>query len=341
MAKKLGIPKIKTKTKANVQTKRQPSKPAPDVLTKKPNIVMSKFESQRDEERVISPTEAKKMTQKSNMYWEMRGVTPSRVNNYSQLMNQGYWMPGLTISMAVFNGRTYLIDGQHRMLALIEHGKPIRFNVKHYECRSKEQVEHLYQILDQGKSKTKLETMISAGSGKTLEITKTRLARATSAVSMIYRKFGRANELEGEAWQFANNPLMQSHILIEGWGDAIRGYYDAIHGSMKEMTRASGNLNRSGCVAVGLLTFRADPVKAFKFWHGVGRFHTLEEDDPRFTAGRYIMATDMKREGGTPQHKHARAILSCWNAYAQNRTLSRIMVVEKFTTKVFGFDYEI
>lgn len=343
MAKKVGIPKMGTKTakKKAKKTKKSAAKPTPaTTVDEQVDVPISAFDKQRDQESVVSVQEAKKIT--SCMYWDMRGVTKSRVDDYAQLMKMGYWVPGLTISFAELNGKKYLIDGQHRLFALIKFGKPLRFNMKYYECSSREQVQTLYQIHDQGKTKTKLDTMVSAGTGKKLEISKAKLSRATSAVGLVYYKFGRVKkDLEGEAWQFARNPLMQSKILEEQWGDAIRGYFDAIEGAMKEMTRPTGNLNRNICIAVGLLTFRADAEKAFRFWKGIGRFYKLEEDDPRFTAGRYIMGTDMRREGGIPRYKHARSILSCWNAFAENRKLSRIMVIEKNTTKVFGFDYEI
>ena len=328
MTKKLGIPKM-----------RKTSKAAPDVLETVPEVSTTPFDRQEDQESVIAPDDAKRIL--SHLFWNMRDVTANRLESYCRLMTDGYWVPGFTITLAVFEGREYLLDGQHRMLALINYGKPLRFNVKRYFCSTKQQVETVYQVTDQGKSRTKLDTMVSAGAGKNLEIGRQKLSRATSAVSTIYRKFGRvATRLEGEAWHFANNPLMQSHILEEGWGDAIRGYFESIQGAYPEMSRRQGNLNRSITIAIGLLTFRADAAKAFKFWKGIGRFQSLEENDPRVTAARYLMSTDMKREGGIPRHHHAKAILSCWNAFAQNRSLT-VIRVQKQPLKVFGFDYEL
>ena len=328
MAKKVGIPILK---KAEAPKKSEIS--AKDVY-------LHPYDRTEDQQMVVTPAMAKQILDCT--YWNMRDVRSQKLHDYQTLMEQGYWVSGMTIAIAVLNGKEYFVDGQHRLLALIEYGKPMSFKITRYFCSTREQVDTVYQITDQGAVKTKHDTMMSAGTAKNLEIAQHKLRRATSAVSLIYRKFGRSsNRLEGEAWQFANNPLIEAHILSETWGDAIRGYYEAIQGAMKEMTRRNGNLNRTICAAVGLITFRADSVKAFKFWKGVGRFYSLDEDDPRFVAGRYIMGTDMKREGAIPRYSHARAILACWNAFAQNRKLSRIMVVKKNTTKVFGFDYEI
>jgi len=334
MTKKIGIPTIR-----KIKNPVQKSTPIAEQKTTS-EICANPYDSTKDTLVSITPARAKKIL--SCTYWDMRDVRKKKLADYSALIEQGYWVSGMTISIAVIGKREYLIDGQHRLLALISNEKTMSFKITRYYCSTREQVDTIYQIIDQNAVRSKLDTMMSAGSCKKLELSKQKLGKATSAVSMIYRQFGRAgNRLEGEAWQFSNNPLMEAIILSEKWGDAIRGYFESIQGAMTEMTRREGNLNRSICIAIGLLTFRADPVKAYKFWKGVGKFHLLEEDDPRFTAGRYIMATNMNREGGIQRYKHARSILSCWNAYAENRKLTRIMVVEKFTTKVFGFDYEI
>ena len=309
---------------------------------------ISNFHGQDDEIVVITPDHAEKLL--SKMYWKMRPLTKSQYGKYERFMLTNYWMNNMTICIAVLDGEEhlgegYLIDGQHRLRALVASNLTLSFNIKRYRCATREVINDLYQVIDQNKPKTSLDVLVSSGAGDKLELKIGQVSRAHSSIKQIYRKFDQNKKLDedSEGWAFINNQLLKPYIFMDVWGTPIRNYYDAISYAIREMTCPTGNLNRSLIIAFGLITFRPELSSdyAYRFWKGIGNSQELDEDDPRLAASRYLMCTNMKHNAtNVPLYEHIRVLIACWNAWAQGRKMSRAKKVNK-PIRVYGFDYEL
>lgn len=365
MARKTGVPTIKVKksTKtttdapqpalsgATIETVAHPE-PATVPFAYSPGVIqtqahgewkvkMKTFERRETRELIVTPEDAKRFT--SCMYWNMREVAPMTQVDYCRIIEQGCWGEGVVeLRFVVYEGREYLVDGQHRLNALIENNETMLFYAVYYHCSTEKQVKNLYTILDNGRRRTRNENLLSSGAVEEFELPKCKIQSANAAINFIYRRFGRgSNRLEGEAWEYSKNSLKQWDIFRDEWGDAVRGYFDAVHDAYPELTRRGAPLSSTTVIAVGLLTFRADPQKAYPFWNCIGKYQKLDEGDARAATVRYLLANDMSKNGIEPAHMHARAIFSGWRAFCENRELGALRVQRKREVKVFGYDYQV
>lgn len=79
----------------------------------------------------ISPDEAREILSESGYNWKNRNRKPLRIAQYARDMANGRWVEnGDTIKFATTSdGRIYLADGQNRLYAVIEAGRPMPFIV--------------------------------------------------------------------------------------------------------------------------------------------------------------------------------------------------------------------
>ena len=105
----------------------------------------------------ISPTKASKMlaaTQEAG--FNNRGMTKSFVSRYAHDMENGHWQPHTGETIKVTKGGV-VIDGQHRLTAIIQSGATVRMWV----CRDID--EGMFQYIDQGKQRDLMDIMTVDG----------------------------------------------------------------------------------------------------------------------------------------------------------------------------------
>ena len=102
--------------------------------------------------KMITPEDASKMLEANcaNRY-----VSTTVVNKYARDMQNGDWQPDT--SAISFNRDGVLIDGQHRLLAIIKYGLPVMMNI-HYDCEA--------TVFDIGKNRTFSDVCTLQGKGR-------------------------------------------------------------------------------------------------------------------------------------------------------------------------------
>ncbi len=88
----------------------------------------------------IGPNEARRIL--SRLYEKQRKVRPRKVSTYAEEMRRGDWVDGA--SQIAIDQDGMLIDGQHRLLAVIESGESVEFIVARGLPTS------AYDVIDQG-----------------------------------------------------------------------------------------------------------------------------------------------------------------------------------------------
>lgn len=94
----------------------------------------------------IFPERAKELLE-LNTYQSQRKLKKPQVKRYKKKMDNGSFLR-LNISIAVLNGRSILVNGQHTLTALVEYGKPIGGVVTYISCETERDVAKCFRQFD-------------------------------------------------------------------------------------------------------------------------------------------------------------------------------------------------
>lgn len=264
---------------------------------------------------------------------------PIRADHVKMLVGEiraGRFVPGTTLRIAYVDGTPMLIDGQHRLSAIVASGIPQTFIVLEEAAPNTEYVAWAYGNLDIGKTRAPSDLYKAMGLAERLELTRTQINILAPAVDFLAAgmKPGGKTSANGRVDRAERIRLM---IL---YAPHMRRFVSIIQGSDKFMARA---MERSYVVSVALLTMRfSEPYIASRsapgvadFWRGVAFDDKIAADDPRKVANRHLLTTTMTsprnavgvRTVTTGAHG-ARHMALCFNAYMARLTRKFARVVD-------------
>ena len=117
-------------------------------------------------EVILTPADAKRIWDKhsSLLDFRNRGIDKNNVYRFGAIINKGCWIPGM--GTVEISPRGAIVDGQHRILAIMRSGCPVRVTITF------EADERILPFLDTGgKRRTPAESMHMMGGPKQNHIT--------------------------------------------------------------------------------------------------------------------------------------------------------------------------
>jgi hypothetical protein len=259
-----------------------------------------------------------------NLWDRQRPERPGYVNSYAQTMKNGRWEPLSVIRFAVFEGSEYLVDGQHRLRAVSSSGTSHQFVVIRQHVSHHDEVARVYSSVDRGLSRTSFDMLHALGVDDLFGWTQTQTNMIGSAILYIQSEFKRnAKGLKLSGQELAEKILEYS--------EAAQQYVELYQVAN---TVISDGLRRRGTASVGLITLHQSRKeygqKPFDFWDGVARDDSLKQGDPRKLAVEHIkiskVAGGASRKSAFSTHYSARYIAQCFNAYIEDRQISKTYV---------------
>lgn len=282
----------------------------------------------------ITPLRASEMLA-SMKYEHQRAISAHHVRMLAAEMTAGRFVPGTTIRVAFVDGVPMLIDGQHRLSAVVSSGKAQTFTVIEEDAPSAEYVAWAYGNLDIGRTRAPSDLYRAIGLSERLGLSNTAINSLAPAVDFLasgmkpgsnknsMRRIDRAERIR----------------LMELYAPHMRRFQSFVQGSEKLMARS---MERSYVIAIALLTVRfAEPYTASRaapevadFWRGVALDDKIAVDDPRKVANRHLLTTSMSSPRNavgvrtlTTAAYGARYLAFCFNAYMarERRKFSRVV----------------
>ena len=257
-------------------------------------------------------------------YTRQRAVNHGMINYYATQMANGEFLPHTDIAVAwVTNGdgkpHGYLVDGQHRLRAVVRSGIPHDFVLRQFDCASMDQVDSLYGFTDIGKARNINDMLRAQGKMEAYGLGKENLSAVSAAVTLIAADFGNRNK-------YTLTPTRRME-MIEQYAPAACQFLSAF-GQSKTFRLIVRN---SGSLAVALATFDEAALiygeaKVANFWSGISANDGLRKGDPRKVVVDYVFIRASTLRRSEPAHKVARYVANCWNAWVTNRelTVSRV-----------------
>jgi hypothetical protein len=276
---------------------------------------------QQGREVDITPALAKRILDES-CYAYQRKIRPWLIKKHAAAMRLNRFVPGVQITFGLLEGELIGVNLYHRMNAVVESGKTVRFMIHIVPCANVAALENLYSIFDEPASGRKL--METAGAVlEDAELGSHATAALLRAVQVIEARY-HTPDVDSDATIMHTASARNAKARL--WLPAAKAYFAAIAGAHKEVFDA---LHRRAVVAAALLVFKHQAAIAAEFWGGLAADDGLSRIDPRKTLAEHLR----RREDTRRVEMDVYAVARAWNAFYEGRKLKVIRVRESH----FGF----
>jgi hypothetical protein len=233
-------------------------------------------------------------------------------------MKDGNWIDGGQITFCqTHDGRKILVNGYHRLNAIIDAGIPCIFNVRTVHVKSIDDARRVYATFDtMARKRSAGEILRAEGVAEKYGLTNQVADAVFSAAPLLangmkYRNYQKAPELIG-------NIINRLNISTDYW----------VYGKKyQDMTSSATYRHRqkmlvAGVIGVAFITIKHQTAKAEDFWRGVASMENMGADDPRMSYAKLLQEkkyTTRIKDGEVPMP--ARDAALAWNAFYEGRPL--------------------
>jgi hypothetical protein len=262
----------------------------------------------------------------NHYYDKQRAIRPGKVSQWSKIMKDGKWNPGSSMTVALYEGQCFHVNGYHRLHGVIDSNTVQWFALLTIEVSSEEELAELYSTQDRGLSRTVRDAYNAYNLAETMEMGGADLSRVGAALKYIYNGF--------LAHRTGNIPDYEVLSLFDFYHGAIDTYMSILGEGQPDEVKA---MKRQPVMAVGVASIHHatgvyGEVTIQKFWEALATNDGLRIGDPAKLAHTHMMKFGMKGSGQayakktTSPNYQARYIASCFNAAIEGRTLKRTSV---------------
>lgn len=268
-------------------------------------------------------------------YEHQRPVSPAHVKMLAAEMRASRFVPGTAIRIAHVNGASMLIDGQHRLGAVVASGIPQTFTIIEESAPSNEYVAWAYGSLDIGKRRVASDLYKAMELPDRLGLSSRALNNLAAAVSFLH------DGMKPSRSSTQRVDRAERIRLVELYAPHMREFLRIVSGAEKAISSAA---ERSYVIAVAMLTIRFSLPYAqsravpdiIDFWRGVAFDDKIAVDDPRKHVNRHLLTTSMASlrnavgvRSVTTASYGARYIAVAFNTYMTRETRKFIRVADE------------
>jgi len=256
-----------------------------------------------------------------------RKIRQWHINFLAEEMKNGRFLAGTQIRFSVGKDKTRIIDGQHRLSAVVKSNLPQVFSV----LWMPEDPNSGYGRLDIGLTRTPQDMFSAIHLSEEVGLGPDMINRVGTSVKFINAGFHVVSS------NYARLATDDQADMIREYSQAAGAYTEIIAGMPMEMR---AGMLRSATMSVALATLRFASTtlgksKVEDFWTGVTFDDGLSIGDPRKTANRHILTTGMP-SGKRVSNKtvwsasySARYLANCWNAWVDDREIKQTRVADE------------
>lgn len=232
-----------------------------------------------------------------NKYEYQRTLRPRFVRQYAREITKGNFKPYTLIEFAYLDDQIFIMDGQHRLAAIVKSGIGIPLSIQHRHYKCYDDIAYDYARTDYGKTRTWGDIVPALFAAMGLE---DELVLAKSDINALRSSFERLYRGFMNDGVKSDRPTLINKIL--DWQPYARTYFD-ITGNDSKKGSISLALRRVEMVAMGIATIRfsgphlPEEKSATDFWHQVMFDDGIGMHDPRKLLRRIL---ELSRVQSTP-----------------------------------------
>lgn len=275
-------------------------------------------------------------------YQHQRSVSQTHVTMLANEMKAGRFVPGTQMRVAHVDGVSVLLDGQHRLRAIIASDTEQVFTLLEEFAPDDDYVAWAYGSLDTGRRRAHSDLYRAMDLSSRLGLTNTMINELAPGLGFM------ASEMKTPSGS-TNVDRAERIRLMELYAPYMRRFQDLTGGCEKGMRTA---MRRSYVVAVAMLTLRFSEAQAERrgapsvaeFWRGTALDDKIATDDPRKLANRHLLTTALTSPSqagsartATTAPYGARYLAVCFNAYMgrESRKMAKVFD-DRGPVKLYG-----
>lgn len=264
----------------------------------------------------ITPEKAQDYIAKN--FLRNRNRSPKYVAHLAHLMESGQFLGKITppLVFCILNNTEILIDGQHRLAAVVKSGAVLPLKVERIPVKNEEELASFFGKFDIPRRRTLGDTIGGAAFDTEIGTSKRNLGRAATAIRVIKSGFPSNHILK----RYSDAEIME---LIRGWKDQILPLVATLEGTNSVIRQ---RLEISPVLSVFLVILRYEPEEGIKFLDAVVSPNGLSTGDPPLELAFWLRETKYKdnfNKGAGPGDL-SRSVAKAWHAYRSGKKLKHI-----------------
>lgn len=234
----------------------------------------------------------------------------------AEQMRRGLWLPKTQIDFARVGGQLLLINGYHRMTAMVMANTPITWSVVIHDCADMQEVRSLYWRFDTGRTRSTSNIINGIGLAGDLGLGKKSASVFWAAAQVIDLGLRfRYHEKDGR-------PILADERIeiLKEYAAEAREYEAAAALAIPPVRKKMMTVS---FFAVGICILKYQPEKGRDFWRGLCADDGLSKVDPR-----KALLADMQTRNGSSGMNVAQmmSVARAWSAFYHGRTISHLKV---------------
>lgn len=262
----------------------------------------------------------------------MRPIRPHHVNYLArQMERKAFGNNIIDIAHCKETDQRFIVNGNHTLRALIQSQAQLYLTVEHTTCETIHDVRLAYQRYDRGLMRSRKDSLRSLNSVGDMDLPLSSVGYLAAAVAFLVDDYGstRVSKMMGD------DELYEESI---GWADEYKAIREIVGGSKQWEARI---IRRRSVLSVAMVTIRAEPEKARKFWTGVVTGVDIPDKSPILRLRDFLVESNMLGGGTTknPQYKPeamAKVVAYCWDKYVTGKPLVQLRVPDRPPTVYFS-----
>lgn len=264
----------------------------------------------------IAPERAAQMLETLS-FERQRNIAPKHVEYLLAMMRKGE-LTDLLIQEAEFpNGRRVLVDGYHRLTALVEYGQSLLAVIVTYRVASEDELNERYAKIDRPATRRPADMLRAFGVDQQTDLS-ARMLKTISAGAVIV-----ANDFPRNSGGNNQKSVITRTNDVKKWLEEGQAYAACLAGCTNEIQIL---LSRAPVVAVALATLRYQRGPAETFWSRIAADDGLSKESPEGSLLRWLRANRVNQVG--QQVIYARYVAGAWNAYYEGRALKLLKIAD-------------
>lgn len=250
----------------------------------------------------------------------------------SIMSTPGAWMDETQIRFGVFDGRIWIMDGNHRVRAQSESGVSIKWNIKidHYSSETEFRAA-FHKFNTNSRIRTQAQILGATGFASDFGISRQVATSLFDAMTFIIAEF-RTGKSHADVLK---SRVVDTRLEMAAKFGKEAALFDEC--LKKSDGRVKKKLLIAGVTAVALVTLRHRPDEAFEFWNDVAKNDGLKKGDPKHTLAMDLLTRTMSKGAS---HQSFASPATAWNAFYEGRSLSIIKVLDTDAVRIAGTPYK-
>lgn len=278
---------------------------------------------------LITPDRARLMLS-SLSFDRQRNIRPYHVDYLTKVTESGELRDLIVQECELPNGRKILVDGYHRLMAIIKTNKALPAVIVTHRVMDDGGIAERYAMIDRPSSRTTADALKAFDVTSKTKLSPSMLSTIAAAASVVNNDF--PTHYRGHEFR----SMIQRAHTTEDWLAEGEQYSDCIAGASKEIHRA---MTRVSVMAVGLATLRYESEKASEFWTRVALEDGLARNSPEWTLLRFLRNSQEFSLASVGKEAYTRYVISAWNAFFEGRDLQLIRAISSRSMRINGTPY--